>query len=136
MIAKKRQLNNRYKKNQQARKQFSKSHYCNYKTFHLVRSPVRNVKSTPLQSSEPNFIPKYVAKLTVTKHVVKPKNNAKSQVSKPFEKVKPKFSHKSNFSKTANASKDVKSKGKLVSEPKISSKDFEAQLKKGGKETW
>ncbi|XP_023729721.1 uncharacterized protein LOC111877429 [Lactuca sativa] len=96
-----------------------------------LRSPVQNLKSTPVQCLKPNSVPKQVAKPTVAKL----ETNAKSQVSKPFEKSKLKFSSKSNFSKTANASKDVKDKGKLVSEPKISSKDFEAQLKKGGKET-
>ena len=118
-------MNNRYKKNQQARKEFWKSHYYNKKTINSVTSPIRNMKSSLVQSSKPKFVLKQVTKATVTKLVAKPKHFAK-----PLEKTRPKCSPKSNFSKTANTSKDVKCKGKLVLEHEICSKNFETRLKK------
>ena len=49
---------------------------------------------------------------------------------KPLEKTKPNFSPRTNLLKYVNTSKDVKGKGKVVSEPKISFKGSEANLKK------
>ena len=69
-----------------------------------------------------------------TKSFPKPQVS-KPQVSKPIKNPKTNCPLKTNFSKSINIkSKDVKGKGKIVSKPESSLKEYEASLKRKAKE--
>ena len=115
LIAKKTQLNARYRKNLKERNRFWKNKNSNQSSINLERSSNKKVGSSQILKTKSIF-------------------STKSQVLKPVVKLKPKSSPQSQFSKPLNKSKDFKGKTKFVLEPEVTLKEYEANLKKEEKD--